>query len=802
MISKEEFIKLYLDKFEKIHGKSIDEGTMYDKYVALAGLVKDLLAVDWVKTNNLYSERDQKQVYYFAMEFLPGKFLGINLLYRGIRETAREALKDLGLDLEELEELESDAALGNGGLGRLGACLLDSMASMGIAGHGCCLRYKYGLFRQRIVDGFQVELPDNWLVNGNIWEIRKPDKAVEVRFGGTVRTDMLCGRLVFIHENYEAVKAVPYDVPIAGYQNGVVNTLRLWRAEAAGEDFDLSSFPRGDYLKVLEYKQSVEAISQILYPDDSSSEGKLLRLKQQYFLVSAGLQSILRRYKKKHGSLLNFENKVAIHLNDTHPVLCIPELMRLLIDVEGMGWDEAWRITTGVMSYTNHTILPEALEKWPVEMFKTLLPRLYLIVQEINERLGRELWQRFPGDWQKVDRMAVMNKDQVVMAHLAVVGSSRLNGVSRVHTEILQKQVLSDFYGLYPQKFSNKTNGVSHRRFLLKANPGLSSLITEVLGPEWIGEPQQLSGLAAFANDASFLEKAAAVKRENKLKMGKLIFDKYGIAVNPDSIFDVQVKRIHAYKRQLLNVLHILDLFNRLKDNPQLEIVPRTFIFGGKAAPGYYLAKKIIKLINTVAAKINSDKLVRDKLKVVFLEDYNVSLAERVIPAADVSEQISTAGKEASGTGNMKFMMNGAVTVCTLDGANIEIRDAVGEENIICFGLTVDEVLGYYQQGGYSAWEEYRRSDRLRRVIDQLVSGFLPAPAEEFREIYNFLLVDNDEFFHLKDFSSYTEAQDKVERLYRETRKWLRMSVSNTAQSGRFSSDRTVAEYAGEIWQV
>lgn len=800
--NKEHFKEHYLAKFSRIHGKDIHEGTLMDKYVALAGLVRDEIAGNWIATNNTYDQPHHKQVYYFSIEFLLGRMLETNLINAGLRDIAEEALNELGINIKELEQQEADAGLGNGGLGRLGACFLDSMASLGIPGHGCGIRYKYGLFKQKIVDGFQAELPDDWLKNGNAWEIRKPDKAVEVRFGGQVKVDCIYGRLVFIHEDYEMVLAVPYDMPMVGYKNNVVNTLRLWSAETVHKDFDFSTFNRGEYLKAVEYKYAVEAISQILYPDDSNRSGKILRLKQQYFFVSAGLQSIVNRYKKKNGSLEGFAENIAVHINDTHPALCIPELMRILIDQEGTAWDDAWDITNRVMSYTNHTILPEALEVWPVEMFKPLLPRIFLLIEEIDRRLGLQVLDRYHGNWQKAREMSILNDGFIRMAHLAVAGSHSVNGVSQVHSEILQKHLLRNFDLFYPGKFNNKTNGISHRRFLLKANPGLAKLITKTIGPTWIRESVDLENLLNCVNDPAFQEKVEKVKEHNKEILARYIQDNCGITVNTASIFDVHIKRIHAYKRQLLNVFHIMDLYNRLCADPNLDIVPRTFIFAGKAAPGYQMAKKIIKLINTLAVKINNDPRVQEKIKVVFLENYNVSLAEIIIPAADVSEQISTASKEASGTGNMKFMMNGAVTLATLDGANIEIGEAAGDENIVFFGLTVAEVLNFYQKGGYSSWEEYHHDPRLTLLMEQLVNDFFPDTKEEFRDIYNSLLYDNDEFFVLKDFATYVAAQNRVDELYRQRNIWNKMCIHNIARSGRFYSDRTITEYARDIWRV
>ncbi len=801
-INKDKFKEDYLRKLMTMHAKSFEEASNNDRYSALGSLVRDYAAESWVRTNEEYVEKNVKQVYYFSIEFLLGRLLGNNLVNLGLERVCEEVLQELGCTLKEIKSAEPDAGLGNGGLGRLAACFLDSMASTGIPGHGCGIRYKYGLFQQRIVDGYQVELPENWLREGNVWEMRKADKAVEVRFGGSVSTEYKDNRLMFKHENYETVLAVPYDTPIIGYNNATVNTLRLWSAENPEKDFDLSSFSKGDYLKAVEQKYSVEAISQVLYPDDSYPEGRKLRLKQQYFFVSAGLQSIVRTYKHANQDIRDFDEKVAIHINDTHPAVAIPELMRILTDQEGLDWDTAWKITTNTISYTNHTILSEALEKWPIDMFKELLPRIYMIIEEINERFCRDLWNRYPGQWDKISRMAITADGYVKMAHLAIVGSHSVNGVAKIHTEILKKQELVDFYHFYPYKFNNKTNGITHRRWLLKSNPELAQLLKDTIGSSWTKHPTDLIKLLRYQDDPAVQERIRQIKRNNKVELAKIIKDKYGIAVDPDSIFDVQIKRMHAYKRQLLNILHIMHLYNSLKENPKLETVPRTFIFGAKAAPGYQLAKQEIKLINTVADKINNDKTIEDKLKVVFMEDYKVSLAEKIIPAADISEQISTTTKEASGTGNMKLMMNGAITVATLDGANIEIRDEVGDDNIIIFGMTEREVLDYYRNGGYSAVEIYNSDIRIKTAVDQLINGFFPVSNVEFMDIYNHLLLHNDEYFVLKDFNDYTEAHKWADELYRQKTKWTRMSISNIAHSGVFSSDSTISEYATGIWGV
>lgn len=801
-ISKEKFKKDYLNKLMTMHAKTFEDASLNDRYSALGSLIRDYAAPYWVKTNEKYAEKGEKQVYYFSIEFLLGKLLGNNLVNMGLEKTCEEVLQELGMTLPELKSAEPDAGLGNGGLGRLAACFLDSMASMAIPGHGCGIRYKYGLFEQKIIDGYQVELPDNWLREGNVWEIRKANKAVEVKFGGNVRVESDNGRLSFHHENYETVLAVPYDTPIIGYRNDTVNTLRLWSAESPEKDFDLSSFSKGDYLKAVEHKYSVESISQVLYPDDSYEEGRKLRLKQQYFFVSAGLQSIMRSFKSGGSPITDFDEKVAIHINDTHPAIAVPELMRILIDEEGIDWDLAWKITTSTISYTNHTILSEALEKWPVEMFKSMLPRIYMIIEEINERFCRDLWNRYPGDWDRISQMAIIADGYVKMAHLAIVGSHSVNGVAKIHTEILKKQELADFYNFYPYKFNNKTNGITHRRWLLKSNPKLAALIRETIGDGWTRYPTELINILKYKDDPGFQQKISEIKQNNKQELAKIIMDKYSISVDTNSIFDVQIKRLHAYKRQLLNVFHIMDLYDRLRENPDLDIVPRTFIFGAKAAPGYQLAKQEIKLINTLADKVNNDRTIRNKIKVVFMEDYKVSLAEKIIPAADVSEQISTTTKEASGTGNMKLMMNGAITVATLDGANIEIRDVVGDDNIIIFGMNEREVLDYYRSGTYSAIELYNSDSRIKKVVDQLINGFFPVSSIEFMSIYNHLLMYNDEYFVLKDFDSYLKAHDRVDKLYRERDKWLGMSITNIAHSGVFSSDRTISEYATGIWGV
>ena len=800
--NKAEFINEYLEKFQSIHGKGVELGTNRERYEALAGLVRDLIAQRWARTNREYMERDCKQVYYFSIEYLQGRILITNLLNLNILAECEQGLSDLGISLEDLSEEEPEAGLGSGGLGRLASCFLDSMASLHIPGNGCGIRYRYGMFRQKIVDGYQAELPDPWLKNGNIWEFRRPEKAVTVKFGGQIREEDVEDKRVFRHEGYQEVLAVPYDMPVAGYHNNTVNTLRLWSAEVLPMETDEGPYSTNDYVKAMEYRRAVESISEILYPDDSRYEGRVLRLKQQYFMVSAGLQSIVRRYKKFHKSMIDFHEKIAIHINDTHPVVVIPELMRILIDEEGMTWDNAWCVTTNAVSYTNHTVMPEAFEKWPVDVFKELLPRIHMIVYEINERWCHELWNRYPGEWDRIREMAVIADGFVHMANLAVVGSYSVNGVAKIHTEILKKSVLKRFYEYSPSKFSNKTNGITHRRWLMKANPELSGVISEAIGESWMAHATDLLRLTQWEDDPVFAEKVALVKLANKERLAAYVQRTMGVKLNPHSIFDCQVKRIHSYKRQTLNILHIMDLANRLRENPSLDITPRTFIFAGKAAPSFYQAKRTIKLINTVAAMIDADPVLNKKLKVVFLENYRVSLAEIIIPAADVSEQISTASKEASGTGNMKFMMNGAVTIGTHDGANIEIRDEVGTENFVAFGLTADEVMDYHKRGGYSARAVYDANPRIKRVVDQLVSGELPAGREEFADLYDCLLLHNDEFFVLEDFETYAAAQEQIDLLYKDVSRWRRMCIQNIAHSGEFSSDNTIWEYAVGIWQV
>lgn len=799
-LSTEEFKKRYIEKLKMQTGKIFKDVSAVDKYVALVLVVKDLITSDWIDTRELYKEKGVKQVYYFSLEFLPGKFLKQNLTYIGIRETVEDALKELDISLENIEKIEPDPALGNGGLGRLAACFMDSLASLGYPGNGCGLRYKYGLFKQSIVDGYQVEEPDPWLTNGGYWDVRKIDRGIIVKFYGEVITRMENKKVVFVHKDFDLVRAVPYDVPMVGYRNGIVNKLRLWSAESISNDFDFASFSHGDYLKAIAKETAIEAICQVLYPDDSNYENRMLRLKQQYFLVSASVQSIIRGFRKTEIGINRFHEYVAIHINDTHPTLTIPELMRIFMDEDNMSWNAAWDITSKTVSYTNHTILPEAMEKWPVDMVKTLLPRIYMIIEEINKRFTSDVFAKCGENVAR--NMAIIKDGQVNMAHLAIAGSYSVNGVAKLHTEILKNEVMKDFYHYSPEKFNNKTNGITHRRFLMNANPNLANLISESIGEGWIREPDRLAELKKFKDDGSFIEKLNNIKKQNKTKLAHFIKDNYNVKIDDTSIFDVQIKRIHAYKRQLMNIFHIMYLYNKLNENPNINIQPRTFMFSGKAARGYYEAKQIIKLINTLSQKIEASPRTKEVLKIVFLPNYRVSLAEIIIPAAEVSEQISTASKEASGTGNMKLMMNGAVTLGTLDGANIEILDAVGSENIITFGLNASEVLAYYKNGNYKSFDIYNSDAKLKIVIDQLVNGFFPLRSDEFRVIYNDLLDNNDQFFVLKDFEAYCAAQQTVAKLYKDKVSWGKMSTMNIASSGIFSSDRTIRQYAQEIWKI
>lgn len=799
--NKEDVKQLFKDRVETMYGISFESASPIESYTALASVVKDYIYRNWAKTNKGYDEDNQKQAYYFSIEFLSGKQLCTNLLNLGLRDLFKEGLDELGIDLVKVEKVEHDLGLGNGGLGRLGSCFLESLASQQFPVHGCTIRYKYGLFKQKIIDNQQVEILDDWLEHGNTWEVRRPNRAVEVKFYGYVEMDDVGNTTIFNHRGYQPVMAVPHDMPVVGYKNETVNTLRLFSAEPKRE-IDYTLLSGEEMQKALEYERSIESITEILYPDDSQKEGKELRLKQQYFLVSAGVQTVLNRFKRKGGDLKEFGKKVAIHINDTHPALAIPELMRVLMDEENFGWEDAWKITNEVMSYTNHTILPEAFEKWDIDSFRWLLPRIYMIVEEIDRRHKEDLQLEYGNDSWKVWEMAIIRDNSINMAHMAIVGSHSVNGVAKVHTDILKNSVMKNFYEYYPKKFNNKTNGITHRSWLLKSNNSLSNTITEAIGDGWIKDPMQLEKLMKFKKDSGFKESVMKSKRENKERLAKIIRENNGVDIDVDSIFDVQVKRIHEYKRQTLNIFHILDLYYRLKDNPNMDIYPRTFMFGGKAAPGYYMAKRIINLIMSVAEMINNDKSIGGKIKVIGLENYRVSLAEKIFPATDISEQISTASKEASGTGNMKFMLNGALTVGTLDGANIEIRDAVGDENFFKFGLTVEEVLKYYEHGGYSAFDVYEKDFRIKRVMNSLINHNIPGQSDSYKRVYDAVLYNNDQYFVLKDFDGYIKAQEEAEKAYRDKDRWAEMSIVNIAKAGIFSSDRTVREYADEIWNV
>ncbi len=798
--NKEKFKARFIHKVHAMWGKDLADLSKNEVYQSFAGIVREYISENWIKTNKVYEDRQVKQVYYFSIEFLLGKLLDCNLINSDIKEFCTEAMAELGIDMDAVLKEEPDAGLGNGGLGRLAACFIDSIAALGLPGHGCGIRYKYGLFQQKIIDNHQVELPDNWLKDGFVWEFRKADKAVEVKFGGNAYMKKVGEKLQCVHEDYSSVSAVPYDVPIVGYKNNTVNTLRLWNAEFM-RDVDAAAISYEDYKEKMRYKHAVQRITKILYPEDSTFEGRLLRLTQEYFFVSAGVQSIVRHHKKTKARLEDFAHKTAIHINDTHPAVAVPELMRVLMDEEGMEWDQAWQITVNTIAYTNHTIMPEALEKWPIDMFKEHLPRIYMIIEEINRRLTTAVWERYHDD-HKVRELAILQDGQVHMARLAVVGSHSVNGVAEIHSNILKSHTMEPFHKYYPGKFNNKTNGITHRRWLIKANPELAELIDQSISPKWRKSPSNLIDLLNFAKDKSFKEELDKIKMGRKEFLTKYIKEKNNIIVNPESIFDVQIKRIHSYKRQIMNILHVMNLYNRLKANPKLEMVPRTFIFAGKAAPGYRVAKLTIKLINTVAELVNNDKTINDKLKVVFLENYSVSLGEILFPAANVSEQISTASKEASGTGNMKFMMNGAITLGTLDGANVEIRNAVGDDHCVIFGLKAEEVLAHYANGTYSSWDVYNSDIRIKVILEQLVNGFFPEDREEFRPLYDELLYNNDEFFILKDFAAYADAQLKVEEKYKNKQAWLTSSVVNIAHSGIFSSDRTIEEYAQGIWKI
>ena len=808
MFKKEAFKKSVKDNVKFLYRKTIEEATQEQIFQAVSYTVKDVIIDNWLATQKAYDEQDPKIVYYMSMEFLMGRALGNNLINLCAYGEVKEALEELGFDLNCIEDQEPDPALGNGGLGRLAACFLDSLATLNYAAYGCGIRYHYGMFKQKIQNGYQIEVPDNWLKNGYPFELRRPEYAKEVHFGGYVRVeyDPEKGGSKFIHEGYQAVKAIPYDMPITGYDNDVVNTLRIWDAEPI-VDFELDSFDKGDYKKAVEQENLARNIVEVLYPNDNHYAGKELRLKQQYFFVSASLQAAIAKYKKKHDDIQKLYEKVTFQMNDTHPTVAVAELMRILMDEEGLGWDEAWEVTTKSVAYTNHTIMSEALEKWPIELFSRLLPRVYQIIEEINRRFILEIQAKYPGNYEKIKKMAIIYDGQVKMAHLAIAAGYSVNGVARLHTEILKNQELKDFYEMMPEKFNNKTNGITQRRFLLHANPLLADWITEHIGPDWVTDLPQLKKLAVYADDEKALQEFMNIKFKNKERLAKYILEHNGVEVDPHSIFDVQVKRLHEYKRQLLNILHVIYLYNQIKMHPEMEFYPRTFIFGAKASAGYATAKKIIKLINSVADVVNNDASINGKIKVVFIENYRVSNAEWIFAAADVSEQISTASKEASGTGNMKFMLNGAPTLGTMDGANVEIVEEVGAENAFIFGLSSDEVINYENNGGYDPNVIYNTDEEIRQVLMQLINGTFSNDTELFRDLYDSLLNTKntdraDRYFILADFRSYADAQKRVEAAYKDEKGWAKKALLNTACSGKFTSDRTIQEYVDDIWHL
>jgi len=805
---KEAFKKSVKDNVKTLYRKTIDEATPQQVFQAVSYAVKDVIIDNWLKTQEKFKEADPKTVYYMSMEFLMGRALGNNLINLTAYKEVKDALDELGFDINAIEDEEPDAALGNGGLGRLAACFLDSLATLNYSAYGCGIRYQYGMFKQEIKDGYQIEVPDNWLKDGNPFELRRAEYAKEVKFGGYVKVqyDEVSCRNCFIQEGYQSVMAIPYDMPIVGYDNDVVNTLRIWDAQAIN-NFQLDSFDKGDYRKAVEQENLARNIVEVLYPNDNHYAGKELRLKQQYFFVSASIQAAIGKYKKTHDDIKKLYEKVTFQMNDTHPTVTVAELMRILMDEEGLEWDEAWEVTSKTCAYTNHTIMAEALEKWPIELFSRLLPRIYQIVEEINRRFIETIQAKYPGDQEKVKKMAIIYDGQVKMAHLAIVGGYSVNGVARLHTEILKKQELKDFYEMMPDKFNNKTNGITQRRFLLHGNPLLADWVTDHIGKEWITDLSKISKLTLFADDEKSQTEFMNIKYQNKVRLAKYILEHNGVEVDPRSIFDVQVKRLHEYKRQLMNILHVMYLYNKIKEHPELEFYPRTFIFGAKAAAGYRRAKMTIKLINSVADVVNNDPSINGKLKVVFIENYRVSNAELIFAAADVSEQISTASKEASGTGNMKFMLNGAPTLGTMDGANVEIVEEVGEDNAFIFGLSADEVINFENNGGYDPTYFFNTDQEIRQVLMSLINGTYSEDTEMFREIYDSLLNTNssdraDTYFILADFKAYARAQEEVEKAYRDESRWARMAILNVAKSGKFTSDRTIEEYADEIWKL
>ena len=805
---KEMFKKSVVYNVKTLYRKTLEEATPQQIFQAVAYTVKDTVIDNWLETQKEYEKKDPKTVYYLSMEFLMGRALGNNLINLQAYRQVKEALEELGLDLNVIEDQEPDAALGNGGLGRLAACFLDSLATLGYAAYGCGIRYRYGMFKQEIRDGYQVEVPDNWLKDGNPFELRRPEYAKEVKFGGYVNVHVdENGRNNFVQEGYQSVRAIPYDLPIVGYGNGIVNTLRIWDAEPV-DCFQLDSFDKGDYQKAVEQENLARNIVEVLYPNDNHYAGKELRLKQQYFFISASVQEAVAKYMRKHDDIHKFYEKVTFQLNDTHPTVAIAELMRILMDEYYLTWDEAWAVTTKTCAYTNHTIMAEALEKWPIELFSRLLPRIYQIIEEINRRFVEQIQQKYPNNPEKIRKMAIIYDGQVKMAHLAIVAGYSVNGVAKLHTEILEKQELKDFYEMMPQKFNNKTNGITQRRFLLHGNPLLADWVTAHVGSDWITDLPKINKLKVYADDEKAQQEFMNIKYQNKVRLAQYILEHNGIEVDPRSIFDVQVKRLHEYKRQLLNILHVMYLYNQLKDNPEMDFYPRTFIFGAKAAAGYYNAKMTIKLINSVADVVNNDPAINGKIKVVFIENYRVSNAELIFAAADVSEQISTASKEASGTGNMKFMLNGALTIGTMDGANVEIVEEVGKENAFIFGLSSDEVIKYENFGGYDPNEIFNNDPDVRRVLMQLINGtYSPNDPDRFRTLYNSLLntlstAKADTYFILKDFRSYADAQKQVEKAYRDEKGWAKSAILNVACSGKFTSDRTIQEYVDDIWHL
>ena len=806
---KAEFKKEIISNCKTLFRKNIEEADNQQLFQAVSYAVKDIIIDKWIATQKEYAKQDAKTVYYMSMEFLMGRALGNNMINLLAYDDIKEVLEELGLDINVIEDQEADAGLGNGGLGRLAACFLDSLATLEYPAYGCGIRYKYGMFKQEIKDGFQIEVPDNWLKDGNPFEIKRAEYPIQVKFGGYVRSykDAKTGRDIFVQEDYRAVTAIPYDLPVVGYGNNTVNTLRIWDAEPV-DTFNLSLFDKGDYQKAVEEENLAKNIVEVLYPNDNHYAGKELRLKQQYFFVSASVQLAVARYKETHDDIRKLHEKVTFQLNDTHPTVAVAELMRILMDEEGLEWDEAWAVTTKTVAYTNHTIMAEALEKWPIELFSRLLPRIYQIVEEINRRFVEDIKAKYPGDQEKIRKMAIIYDGQVKMAHLAICAGYSVNGVARLHTEILKNQELKDFYEMMPEKFNNKTNGITQRRFLLHGNPLLADWITDKIGNSWITDLSQLKKLEVYVDDAKCQQEFMQIKYKNKVRLAKYIKEHNGVDVDPNSIFDVQVKRLHEYKRQLLNILHVMYLYNQIKRNPDMNMKPRTFIFGAKAAAGYAIAKKTIKLINSVADVINNDASINGKIKVVFIENYRVSNGEIIFAAADISEQISTASKEASGTGNMKFMLNGAMTLGTMDGANVEIVQEVGAENAVIFGLSSDEVIKYENEGGYDPMDIFNNDQDVREVLMELINGkYSPEDPELFREIYNSLLNNQggrraDIYFILKDFRSYAEAQKRIDAKYQDETGWAKSVMLNVANAGKFSSDRTIEEYVADIWKL